>query len=409
MHVRRVMLPLIVVAISIAAFLGLVLATDDQGHDPEVRIQARFLASGGVEVALQPRNDGGWGEQVLPNRRFLPADAGTGQWRSSSPVGIAGGDRRESAPGGVVALQDDPPLYCLITHERQGDEEFWGLVRFGALQWARQHPQVRVEVLAGPTPDIQSELIGQCVQQGALAIGATLPDPDGVRDAIASALEAGVYVASFNSGRESYSEVGSIRHVSVNEFLAGETAGRLLNDSGVEGPALCLIHESVNVALEERCDGFAASYAGEVRRVDVGATGVEDRAATGALIADALTDDVAAVLTLNSRISVIALEQIRASGAEVALATFDQNNAVLQALIDGEMLFALDTSPFAQAWYTLSTMLNNQPAFRVLVEEIGVEDPQQILESFEIQLTPRLIRSENAPAWQLVNRFTAHE
>ena len=53
----------------------------------DLRIAARRLANGRVEVALQRRSadDGSWKARLLPRLRFVPA-AGTGRWLSSSPV-----------------------------------------------------------------------------------------------------------------------------------------------------------------------------------------------------------------------------------------------------------------------------------------------------------------------------------
>ncbi len=52
-----------------------------------LRVAARHLAGGAVEVALQLRSaeDGSWGPRLLPRRRFLPA-AEADRWLSSSPV-----------------------------------------------------------------------------------------------------------------------------------------------------------------------------------------------------------------------------------------------------------------------------------------------------------------------------------
>ena len=52
----------------------------------EVRISARLLADGRIEFALQPRAGGGWGERILPFRRYFPADAPPGRWLNSSPA-----------------------------------------------------------------------------------------------------------------------------------------------------------------------------------------------------------------------------------------------------------------------------------------------------------------------------------
>lgn len=41
----------------------------------------------------------------------------------------------------------------------------------------------------------------------------------------------------------------------------------------------------------------------------------------------------------------------------MALATFDENPGVLQALIDGVTLFAIDSSPWYQAWFVMSSLI----------------------------------------------------
>ena len=53
-----------------------------------LRVAARRLTSGGVEVAVQTRSpeDGSWGPRLLPRRRFLPATVEVDRWLSSSRV-----------------------------------------------------------------------------------------------------------------------------------------------------------------------------------------------------------------------------------------------------------------------------------------------------------------------------------
>ena len=78
----------------------------------EVRVAARGLADGRVEVALQARRGGGeWGELVLPWRRFVPAVAPRGAWLRGDAAAAAGGSEvrvvaRRLADGRVeLALQ----------------------------------------------------------------------------------------------------------------------------------------------------------------------------------------------------------------------------------------------------------------------------------------------------------------
>ena len=63
----------------------------------ELRVAARRLVDGRIEVALQWRpEDGSWGARLLPRHRFLPAVSAADRWLSSSPVDVL------AAPEGSV-------------------------------------------------------------------------------------------------------------------------------------------------------------------------------------------------------------------------------------------------------------------------------------------------------------------
>lgn len=67
--------------------------------ETEVRITAQRLTNGRIEFALQQRNkDGEWGEHLLPQRRFFPAEGYIERWANSTPVSL-----------GVDI--EEPPLY----------------------------------------------------------------------------------------------------------------------------------------------------------------------------------------------------------------------------------------------------------------------------------------------------------
>ncbi len=87
--------------------------TLDEG---ELRVAARRLPAGRVEVALQIRSaDGAWGARLLPERRFVAAAVAAGRWLSSSPVTLARAEAQIVSfyghPGVPVmgALGDGPP------------------------------------------------------------------------------------------------------------------------------------------------------------------------------------------------------------------------------------------------------------------------------------------------------------
>ena len=55
----------------------------------EVRINARRLANGRVEFALQHRLDGGeWSDRILPRARQFPTNAAIDRWLSSTPLSL---------------------------------------------------------------------------------------------------------------------------------------------------------------------------------------------------------------------------------------------------------------------------------------------------------------------------------
>ena len=62
-----------------------------QELDGTVRVAARKLAGGQVEVALQQHTNGSWAERLLPDRRLFPADAAVESWLLSTPRTIDGG------------------------------------------------------------------------------------------------------------------------------------------------------------------------------------------------------------------------------------------------------------------------------------------------------------------------------
>ena len=76
-----------IVALLLALAGSIALAAS--GGTAEVRINARQLADGRVEFALQQRTDGEWGDRQLPRSRYFPADATVGRWLRSSPINIA--------------------------------------------------------------------------------------------------------------------------------------------------------------------------------------------------------------------------------------------------------------------------------------------------------------------------------
>ena len=397
-------------AIALSALISHTLfhdATAQQESDgPTVRISALKSESGSVRVALQQQEAGGsWGERQHPDLNTVPADAQVGVWLNSSSLQLAAAER----PGQLDRLS----FFCLVTHEHPGDEAFWNLVRTGAASF-ESIVGVRVEVKAGPKVDQQAEHIRDCVAEGASGIATSLPDPEGLSEAIAEARSAGMPIVSFNSGLNSFVALGSSRHHSVDEVAAGREAGLRLNELGTSGTILCVVHEPANVGLEERCEGLEDGYHGQVERLSVAQTGVADIAGSTSTLSARLSAasdqaEVVGIVTLNTQIGLAARDAIADAGSSAVLATFDQNSDVLRAIKDGEILFAIDTLPANQSWYALVSLLVTAFSEERVRSAFGVEDTNLIIGQVALPMSPRVFTKENADAWLAVNQQIAEE
>ena len=106
---------LLVALLGGAIALGAGIATAHDGGT-EVRITAMRLDDGRVEFALQEREGEGWGERVLPTRRFFPTTS-SGRWLNSTPitVGVVEGVAEATATPTVTATATPAPTSAATT------------------------------------------------------------------------------------------------------------------------------------------------------------------------------------------------------------------------------------------------------------------------------------------------------
>lgn len=327
-NLRSAALIVIGILIGVAGYLavsGDVLGLHESGG-AEVRLLVREHDSGTIEVAAEQRlGDGEWSDRILPQFRFLSTEREPGTWYRSSPVTVQ---------------ENSEETYCVISHGHPSDF-FWSSAEEQALAWG-EHRRNQVQYYAEHDPEAQARRIDQCVADGVDAIVTTLPAPDVLRPAIERALAARVVVTTFNSGANDFARVGSFLHASVDEFGVGRDAAEQLELAGLTGAVLCVIHEDQNVGLDERCDGLEQTYGGaSVERFSVANTGTADLEGTARAIGAELdAGDYAAVFTLNQQIAIAAAN---AAPEGVVVATVDWDPMVLQAIVEGRVLFSVGT------------------------------------------------------------------
>ena len=257
-----------------------------------------------------------------------------------------GGDGNGQGDG--VAQRDF--RFVVVTHG-QATDPFWSVAANG-VDAAAEDMGVTVEYQAPETFDMvaMSELIDAAVASEPDGLVVSIPDADALGPSIEAAVDAGIPVISMNSGSDVFAELGVLVHVGQTEFEAGLIAGERFAEEGVQD-AICINQEVGNVALDLRCDGFfeGLGQQGEVIPVDL-----NDPAGTTETVAGVLQQNanVDGILTLGPTGATPTLEALNEAGklGDVSFATFDLSPEVLQAIQDGDMLFAIDQAQYLQGY-----------------------------------------------------------
>ncbi|WP_199440382.1 substrate-binding domain-containing protein [Umezawaea beigongshangensis] len=274
---------------------------------------------------------------ALAGLALLAACSGPG---ASTDTPASGGPDGGSADGG------GPLRVAVITHGTAGDA-FWNVVKNGATDAGTQLG-VTVDYHAEGDPGAQAKLIDNAVSQQVGGIVVSMANPDALQTSVASAVRAGIPVVTVNSGADRSTEFGAIAHVGQDEAIAGRQAGEKLRDAGKK-KLLCVIHEAGNIGLNQRCDGAREGFGGEVAnlQVDINNPADVESRLRGALQADTALD---AVLTLNPQVAPSAVSAVKSASSSAAIATFDLNGDVADAIKSGDVQFAVDQQQYEQGY-----------------------------------------------------------
>ncbi len=287
-------------------------------------------------------------------------------------------------------LSDPEALFCVISHGGPPAEVdldflsdlFWGLASESA-ESAAGALNLNLRTAAYGDHAQQAEGVRECIADGAAAIAITLSDPDTLQPVVAEANEAGIPILSFNSGGSVASEVGTALHFGLDDRRAGELAGEEFNEHGVEGNVLCILHETKNIGLEERCDGLAATYNGEVERWY--ASSLLDLPGE---LADRLeAGGVNGVLTLSIDSTFDTWWIIRRLDLDLPHGGFGFGVGTAHRVADGEIMFTIVDHPEIQA-YAAVTLAHMLDRFRI--------DPSVYFGGAAIQIQPLVLGAEEA-------------
>ena len=252
------------------------------------------------------------------------------------------------------ATAQDEEIRIVIVSHGQASDPFWSVVQNGAAA-AGEDMGVTVEYQAPGTFDMvaMGQLIDAAVASNPDGLIVSIPDAEALGPSIEAAVDAGIPVISMNSGSDVAAELGVWNHIGQTEYEAGLGGGERMAEAGVT-QALCVNQEVGNAALDERCRGFTDGITAAGGTVEVLAVEISDPTGAQQAIEAALTADpeINGILTLGptgAAPAMAALESMGQTGT-IPLATFDLSPEVLQGIVDGNVLFAIDQQQYLQGY-----------------------------------------------------------
>jgi len=271
------------------------------------------------------------------------------------------GGKPRASDGGMNAGQADTPRFtvAMVTHGPPGDT-FWDLIRKGA-ETAAAKDNIDLKYSAELQGPDQANLVQNAVDSKVAAIAVTLARPEAIKPALTAANSAGIPVVAFNAGIDDWQAAGAKAYFGQDERISGEAAGKRLVAEGAK-KVICVIQDQGNVALESRCAGVKAGFGGPVENLNVNGT---DMPSVQSTITAKLQQDpsVDYVVALGAPIALTAVESVNNAGSKARIATFDTNAALVDAIKNGKVQWAVDQQPFLQGYLAIDSLwlyLNNR-------------------------------------------------
>ncbi len=251
--------------------------------------------------------------------------------------------------GGDDAVSQRSLRIVVVSHGQSSDP-FWSVAANGVND-AADDMGITVEYQSPGTFDMveMSQIIDAAVASQPDGLVVTIPDGDALGDSIRAAVAAGIPVISMNSGSDVFSDLGVLVHVGQTEYEAGLIAGQRFAAESVAS-AICINQEVGNTALDDRCQGFEDGLGVEVNVIPVD---LADPTGTQETVSGSLqANPVEGVLTLGPTGAMPTLAALTESGllGTIKFATFDMSPEVLEAIVDGDMLFAIDQAQYLQGY-----------------------------------------------------------
>jgi simple sugar transport system substrate-binding protein len=278
-----------------------------------------------------------------------PADTSSSDTAAPADTTAAPADTVDVTAGEDITI-------AVITHGDGG--VFWSVFQKGA-EDAGKTLGITVKYQgSNNTGTDQAAMINQAVADGVDGLAVSLADPDAVKDAVKSAVDAGIPLVTTNSGSDLYKDFGAFTHIGQDEFTAGAGAGEKFNEAGAK-VLLCAKQEQTNTGLDARCDGAKSTFKGTF--LDPITTSGDASGKQQADIKAALDSnpDVDAVFGTGPVIAHDAAAAVKELGRTVTVGGVDLSPDLLADIAAGDVLFTIDQQQYLQGYISVVALYLN--------------------------------------------------
>jgi simple sugar transport system substrate-binding protein len=257
----------------------------------------------------------------------------------------------------LAAFAQKKPTIIVVTHGAASNV-FRAVAHNGTVQ-AGKDADCTVQYRAPEKFDMvaMAQLIDAAVASKPDGLVVSIPDVDALGSHIQDAVKAGIPVISMNSGADASKKLGCLMHLGQEEYVAGKKAGERMKAMGVK-KVVILNHEVGNVGLDQRAKGFSDGFGGSVEILAVKMDFTESRDEVAAYLQR--QPDVDGMMALGPDGAEPALQAVdkMARTGKIRFGTFDLSPAILQALVQKQLDFAIDQQQWLQGYLPVIFLAN---------------------------------------------------
>ena len=278
----------------------------------------------------------------------------------------------------------------MVTHG-QATDPFWSVVSNGAKD-AAQELGISLHYHSPQNFDMitMSQMIDAVVATNPDGLIVSVPDITALKKSIVVASKKNIPIIVINAGSEIMEDVDILTYVGQSEYEAGIKAAEEMLKQNVKS-VLCINHEIGNISLDQREQGFRKILTENHIPVKTVPIDASDPSETKEMVRSFISSNkkIDGILTLGplGAIPIVRLLKEIDPEKNIKLATFDFTPEIIDGIMNGHIVFALDQQQYLQGYLPVVLMNlyitnKNTPAYKKLETGpsiINIENAQDVL------------------------------